>query len=152
MSPRLLRNVLVALLFASSAAQVHAQPPEPGAVQQVSPSDYMLFEDDLAEGMSIKGGPEVESRRMALAHPDADGNFVRKESSHMVITQRILVGEEVAEGTTPGHVLVWVVILDSPEHAIAFARETKPAAPRPTNGPSPSAIASSLRSSRITGT
>ncbi|NLO04803.1 MAG: hypothetical protein GX131_03120, partial [candidate division WS1 bacterium] len=120
MSTRLLSNVLVALLVASSVAQVAAQPPPPGVVDQVSPSDYALLEADLAQGMSLPDGINVESRTMALGHTDAQGNFVRQDSSAMTVSERIDVG---GNGGNPGAVSLYVAILDSPERAIAFARE-----------------------------
>jgi hypothetical protein len=123
MSPRLLRNVLVALLFASSAAQVSAQPPDPGAADQVNPINYALQEADLPEGMSIKYGPIVEDYTAYLEYPDADGNLVRQGWPGTRIWGEIVVGEEREGDVGAPTVKLNLLIFDTPERAIDFARQ-----------------------------
>ncbi|MGM0494752.1 MAG: hypothetical protein ACQER1_17605, partial [Armatimonadota bacterium] len=119
MAVRTLRRLLPCVALSIMAAQVAAQPTDPGTVQQVDPSDYALLEADLPAGMSLPDGINLEGRRMALTSIDADGNIVEQDSRVLEVMQQIDI-----DGGDDHSVHMRVVILDSPERAQILAQNS----------------------------
>ncbi|MFO7947601.1 MAG: hypothetical protein R6V19_12395 [Armatimonadota bacterium] len=116
--------LFLAFLSVTLCASSLAQSALPQWIEQIDPADYALLEKDLPDGLSMRGDILVEAHAAGSAIADPEGNVRQADWAMVGLHQEITIAVEgLRPGLTPPSVSIHVNIPETPEQALALARQ-----------------------------